>query len=94
MSLRNGWMDGCQPATRLGLLGEHLARSIETSIVPRTQWEELFERVMKPSLAELLIKANDAQNPGGLVDIGPDSNEVCFGTTTLFDALGQSLMSL
>ncbi|EXL60818.1 hypothetical protein FOCG_00097 [Fusarium oxysporum f. sp. radicis-lycopersici 26381] len=49
---------------------------------------------MKPSLAELLIKANDAQNPGGLVDIGPDSNEVCFGTITLFDALEQSLMSL
>jgi hypothetical protein len=49
---------------------------------------------MKPSLAELWIKANDAQNQGGLVDIGPDSNEVCFGTTMLFDALGQSLMSL
>ncbi|WKT42271.1 hypothetical protein QSH57_007107 [Fusarium oxysporum f. sp. vasinfectum] len=62
--------------------------------VPQAQWEEVFERVMKPSLAELLIKANDAQNQGGLVDIGPDSNEVCFGTTTLFDALGQSLMSL
>ncbi|EWY97366.1 hypothetical protein FOYG_02214 [Fusarium oxysporum NRRL 32931] len=75
-------------------LGQHLGRSIETSIVPWAQWEELFERVVKPSLAELLIKANDAQNQGGLVDIGPDSNEVCFGTTTLFDALGQLLMSL
>ncbi|KAI8415812.1 hypothetical protein FOFC_05439 [Fusarium oxysporum] len=72
----------------------HLGQSIETIIVPRAQWEEVFERVMKPSLAELWIKANDAQNQGGLVDIGPDSNEVCFGTTMLFDALGQSLMSL
>ncbi|EWY79540.1 hypothetical protein FOYG_17288 [Fusarium oxysporum NRRL 32931] len=69
-------------------LGQHLGRSIETSGIPWAQWEEVFEWVMKPSLAELLIKTNDAQYQGGLVDIGPDSDEICFGTTTLFDALG------
>ncbi|KAF4947350.1 hypothetical protein FGADI_10483 [Fusarium gaditjirri] len=70
------------------VLSKHLGMSIETSIIPRSQWEGVFERVMKPSLAELLIKANDAQNQGGLVDIETDSDEVFFGTTTLFDAIG------
>ncbi|KAF4451656.1 2-succinyl-5-enolpyruvyl-6-hydroxy-3-cyclohexene-1- carboxylate synthase [Fusarium austroafricanum] len=75
-------------------LGGHLGRIIETSVIPREQWKEVFEQAMKPSLAELLIKANDAQNQGGLVDIEPNSDEVYFGTTTLFDALGQSLKLL
>ncbi|EXL65228.1 hypothetical protein FOPG_18540 [Fusarium oxysporum f. sp. conglutinans race 2 54008] len=75
-------------------LGEHLGRSIQTNIIPRELWDDVFRRVMKPSMAELLIKANDAQNQGGLVDIEPGSDEAYFGTTTLFDALGQSLKSL
>lgn len=41
---------------------------------------------MCASLAELLIKANDAQN-GGLVDVEPNSSDIRYGTTELIDAL-------
>jgi hypothetical protein len=37
--------------------------------------------------ADLLIKANDAQNKGGLVEIEPNSGEVRYGSTELIDAL-------
>ena len=47
---------------------------------------------MSPSLAELLIKANDAQNQGGLVDIEQDG-EVRHGTTRLIDALRPLFLS-
>lgn len=68
-------------------LSEILGQSIRTEIVPRSQWQQAFERVMSPSLAELLIKANDAQNTGGLVDVEPGSQEVLYGSTELIDAL-------
>ncbi len=42
---------------------------------------------MPASLAELLIKVNDAKNRGGLVDVETDAGEVRYGATTLIDAL-------
>lgn len=68
-------------------LSELLGREIRAQVVPRAQWKEGFERIMPASLAELLIKANDAQNKGGLVDVESESGEVCYGTTELIDAL-------
>ncbi|KAL7786478.1 hypothetical protein V8C43DRAFT_324327 [Trichoderma afarasin] len=69
------------------VLSQLLGRAINTEAVPRSQWKGAFESVMSPSLAELLIKANDAQNEGGLVDVEPDAKEVRYGTTELLDAL-------
>ena len=68
-------------------LSELLGRTINVAAVPRSQWNGIFERAMSASLADLLIKANDAQNKGGLVDVEPDSGEVRYGTTELIDAL-------
>lgn len=67
-------------------LGELLGRTIHVEPIPRSQWEETFHRVMSASLAELLIKANDAQN-SGLVDVEPNSPDIRYGTTELIDAL-------
>jgi NAD(P)H dehydrogenase (quinone) len=69
-------------AAALSLL---LGRTVEARAVPRAQWKETFERIMNASLAELLIKANDAQNEG-LVDVEP-AGAVCRGRTELIDAL-------
>ncbi|KAJ3529379.1 hypothetical protein NM208_g9790 [Fusarium decemcellulare] len=68
-------------------LGQLLGRTFEAKAVPRSQWKESFERVMSVTLAELLIKANEAQNKGGLVDVEPDSGNVRYGSTELIDAL-------
>jgi NAD(P)H dehydrogenase (quinone) len=62
-------------------------RPVRARAVPRAQWKETFERNMSASLAELLIKANDAQNEGGLVDVEPNAGEVRHGTIELIDAL-------
>ena len=45
-----------------------LSRPINAVALPRSQWTEIMERGMSPSLAMLIIKANDAQNQGGLVE--------------------------
>ena len=68
-------------------LSELLGRTINVEAVARSQWEAVFKGVMSASLAELLIKANDAQNKGGLVDVEPNGREVRYGTTELIDAL-------
>lgn len=68
------------------VVSELLRRTIEVVPVPRSHWEEAFLRVTSPSLAELLIKANDAQNGGRLVDVEQDG-KVCRGTTQLIEAL-------
>jgi NAD(P)H dehydrogenase (quinone) len=68
-------------------LSELLGRTINVAAVPRSQWRETMERVMSASLAELLIKANDAQNKGGLVDVEPNQGDIRYGTTELIDAL-------
>jgi NAD(P)H dehydrogenase (quinone) len=68
-------------------LSELLCRMINVQVVPREQWEETFERGLSASFAELLIKANDAQNKSGLVDVEPDAGEIRHGTTEIIDAL-------
>ncbi|EJC83282.1 putative nucleoside-diphosphate sugar epimerase [Rhizobium leguminosarum bv. trifolii WSM2297] len=62
-------------------------RLIHARAVPRSQWKEIFERTVPATLADLLIKANDAKNKGGLVDVEPNAGEVRRGTTELIDAL-------
>lgn len=74
-------------------LGELLGREIKAEAVPLSQWKEKFERVMSPTLTELLIKANDAKNKGGLVDIEENSGEAYYGNTKLIDALRPLLPS-
>ena len=74
-------------------LSELLGRTIRVEALPRSQWKDVFERGLSPSLADLLIKANDAQNKGGLVDVEPGSDEVRYGTTELIDALRPLLRS-
>ncbi|PTB63256.1 hypothetical protein BBK36DRAFT_1171500 [Trichoderma citrinoviride] len=68
-------------------LGEILRLIITAQAVLRSQWKTAFESLMSASLAELLIKADDAQNKGGLVDVEPNANEVRYGTTELPQAL-------
>ena len=70
-----------------GAVSQLSGQTIAARVVPRSQWKEAFERTMPASLAELLVKANDAKNQGGLVDIQPDVGEVRYGATTLIDAL-------
>jgi len=67
-------------------LSQLSGRTIHTQAVPRSQWTNAFEQV-PASLADLLIKANEAKNKGGLVDIEPNADEVIYGTTELIDAL-------
>ena len=72
-------------------LSRLLSQPIDAVAVPRSQWMDTLERGMSPSLATLLIKANDAQNEGGLVDIEQGIGEVRYGTTELIDTL-QSML--
>lgn len=67
-------------------LSQLLGRKIEVEVAPREQWKKGLERGLSASLAELLTKANDALNRGGLIDIEPDG-EVLHGTTDLLDGL-------
>ena len=68
-------------------LSQLTGRTIHAQAVPRLQWKATFERTMPASLANLLIRANDAKNQGGLVDIEPNAGEVRHGSTDLVDAL-------
>lgn len=68
-------------------LSQLSGKPIQAKAVPRDQWEGIFEKVMPHTLADLLIRANDAKNRGRLVDVGPDSNEVIRGRTPLAEAL-------
>jgi len=67
-------------------LSQLSGRAVHAQAVPRSQWTKIFEK-MPESLADLLIKANDAKNKGGLVDVEPNAGEVIRGTTELIDAL-------
>ena len=67
-------------------LGQLSGRTIHAQAVPRSQWKGALER-MPASVAELLIKANDAKNKGGLVDVEPNAGEVVHGATELIDSL-------
>lgn len=68
-------------------LSQISGRTVRTQVVPRRHWKATLERTMPASLADLLIKASDAKNEGGLVDIEPNAGEVRYGTTELIDAL-------
>lgn len=68
-------------------LGELSGRPIHAQSVPREHWDEIMNRSMPASLAALLIKATDAVNRGGVVDIEAHQGEVCHGATALIDAL-------
>ncbi|KAK1590267.1 NmrA family protein [Colletotrichum navitas] len=67
-------------------LSELLGREIGVEVAPREQWKEALQGGMSASLAELLPKANDALNQGGLIDIEPNG-EVVYGTTELVAGL-------
>jgi uncharacterized protein YbjT (DUF2867 family) len=67
-------------------LSQLSGRTVHAQAVPRSQWMKAFEQ-MPASLADLLIKTNDAKNKGGLVDVEPNAGEVIYGTTELIDAL-------
>lgn len=68
-------------------LSELLEKTIQAKALPRSEWKGVMERVMSPTLAELLIKANDAQNKGGMVDVESKDSKVLYGKTELIDAL-------
>jgi NAD(P)H dehydrogenase (quinone) len=67
-------------------LSQLSGRIVHAQAVPRSQWAKALEQI-PTSLADLLIKANDAKNKGGLVDVEPESGQVIYGTTELLEAL-------
>jgi uncharacterized protein YbjT (DUF2867 family) len=67
-------------------LGQLAGRAMSTHVLPRHQWRENFSKSPR-SLADLLIRANDAKNLGGLVDVDPSVGTVVYGQTELIDAL-------
>lgn len=67
-------------------LSQLLGRTVTAQAVPRSQWQENFERVLSESAAKLLADLYDAHNKGGLVDVEPKGDVRC-GTTELIDAL-------
>jgi uncharacterized protein YbjT (DUF2867 family) len=67
-------------------LSELLGRKVTAQAVPRSQWQENFERFLSESAAKLLVDLYDAHNKGGLVDV-ETNGEVRHGTTSLIDAL-------
>lgn len=67
-------------------LTELSGKTVQAKAVPRELWKHAFGQ-MPGGLAELLFKANDAKNKGGLVDVEPGFTEVRRGPTVLIDAL-------
>lgn len=67
------------------VLSQLSGQRIHAEIIPRSEWARAFAR-MPASLAKLLIRANDAKNEGGLIDIEP-KGEVRYGSTSLIDEL-------
>jgi len=67
-------------------LSQLSGRTVHAQAVPRSQWKGAFGP-MPASLADLLTKANEAKNKGGLVDVEPNVGEVIYGITELIDAL-------
>lgn len=61
-------------------------RQVVAKAIPRSEWSAIMSK-MPPSLADLLTKANDAKNKGGLVDIEPNVGEVFHGPTELIKGL-------
>ncbi|GAB7540151.1 NmrA family NAD(P)-binding protein [Burkholderia sp. 3C] len=69
------------------VLSQLSGRTIQARSIPRAQWDAIMKRSMPASLAELLIKANEAVNQGGVIDVEENVGEVCHGATELIDAL-------
>lgn len=67
-------------------LSQLLGRTVTAQAVPRSQWQENFERFLSESAAKLLVDLYDAHNKGRLVDVEPNG-DVRYGTTSLIDAL-------
>lgn len=67
-------------------VSELTGRRIQAQAIPRSHWKEALE-LMPSTLADLLIRANEAKNKGGLVDVEPNAGEVIHGPTELTDAL-------
>jgi uncharacterized protein YbjT (DUF2867 family) len=67
-------------------LSQLLGRKVTAQAVPRSQWQENFERFLSESAAKLLVDLYDAHNTGGFVDVEPNG-DVRFGATSLIDAL-------
>ena len=68
-------------------LSELSGTRITAQAIPRAAWREILEQGVPPSLARLVMSANDAKNKGGLIDIEPKRGEARYGTTELIDAL-------
>jgi NAD(P)H dehydrogenase (quinone) len=68
------------------VLSQVASHRVHAQAVPRSLWKEALAH-MPATLADLLIKTNDAKNNGKLVDIEPNANEVIYATTELMDAL-------
>lgn len=72
------------------VLGQLLGKRVDVATVPREQWAKTLEKGVSPTLAELLVKANDAINLGGLVDV-EQAGEIIYGSTKLSEALQEML---
>ncbi|QWT21243.1 NAD(P)H-binding protein [Bacillus sp. NP157] len=72
-------------------LRELTGREITAQAIPRRQWNAVLEQAMPASLAGLLIRANDAKNEGGLVDVEPGAGRIYQGPTTLKEVLRSAL---
>jgi uncharacterized protein YbjT (DUF2867 family) len=70
-------------ANAMGVLSN---REVQARALPRDQWNDAL-RQMPTSLADLLVKANDAKNRGGLVEVEANVGEVRYGTTELIDVM-------
>ena len=68
-------------------LSELSGRPISAAVLPKSEWQPLMQRGLSPSLATLIVKANDAQNKPGVVDVEEGVGEVRYGTAELIDAL-------
>ncbi|NEK20404.1 NAD(P)H-binding protein [Rhizobium leguminosarum] len=67
-------------------LSQLLGRMVTAQAVPRSQWQENFERFLSESAVKLLVDLYDAHNRGELVDVEPNG-DVRYGATSLIDAL-------
>jgi NAD(P)H dehydrogenase (quinone) len=67
-------------------LSELFGRKVTAQAVPRSQWQENFERFLSESAAKLLVDLYDAHNKDGLVDVEPNG-DVRYGTTPLIGVL-------
>lgn len=68
-------------------LSQLLDRTVTAQALPRSQWQETFERVLSASAAKLLVELYDAHNRGGVIEAQPSKGQIRRGTTELIDAI-------